>query len=78
MKTSIANILEFRQALNNLLEQKLPLRDLRSSAGEGGQGTSGPYTKQANEARLGDREKHGDEIIEGDKPIGQYQIKLRT
>jgi len=73
MKTTIEKLINSDKALNNLLEQKLPL-GISIQLGKVVQELE-PVFKKANEARLEILRKFGEEVIEGDKPTGQYQIK---
>ena len=73
MKATIANIVNSDKALSNLLEQKLPL-GISIQLGKVVKELE-PVYKQANEARLEILRKYGEEVIEGDKATGQYQIK---
>lgn len=73
MKITISKILNSDKAISNLLEQRLPLGisiQLSKVVQE-----LEPIYKRANEARLEILRKYGEEVIEDDKPTGQYQIK---
>ncbi len=72
MKTSIAKILKSDKALNNLLEQKLPL-GISIQLGKVVQELE-PVFKIADEARLEILKKHGVEILKDGQPSGEYQF----
>lgn len=72
MKTTIARLLNSDKALGILLEQKLPL-GISIQLGKAVQELE-PVFKKANEARLEIIKRYGVEVIEDDKPTGQYHI----
>lgn len=73
MKTTIAKLLNSDKALNNLLEQKLPL-GISIQLGKVVTELE-PVFKRVSEARLGILRKYGEEDIEDGKPTGQFHIK---
>lgn len=73
MKTTIAKLINSDKALSALLEQKLPL-GISIQLGKVVTELE-PVYKKANEARLEILKRHGEEVVEDDKPTGQYQIK---
>lgn len=72
MKTTIAKLLNSDKALINLLEQKLPL-GISIQLGKVVTELE-PVYKRANDARLEILKRHGEEVVEDDKPSGRYQI----
>jgi hypothetical protein len=72
MKTTIAKLLNSDKALNNLLEQKLPL-GISIQLGKVVQELE-PVFKKADEVRLEILKKHGEEILKDGQPIGEYQF----
>lgn len=72
MKTTIAKLINSDKALSNLLEQKLSL-GISIQLGKVVQELE-PVFKKANEARLEILQRYGVEVIEDDKPTGQYKI----
>lgn len=72
MRTTISKLLNSDKALSALLEQKLPL-GISIQLGKVVQELE-PVYKKANEARLEILKRCGVEVIEDDKPTGQYQI----
>ena len=73
MKTTISKLLNSDKAISNLLEQKLPL-GISIQLGKVVTELE-PIYKRANEARLEILRKYGEEVIEGDKPRGEYHIQ---
>ena len=76
MKTTIAQLLNSYKALNNLLEQKVPL-GTSIQLGKLAQELE-PIYKRADEARLEIIKKHGDEILLDGLPKGEYQIRPKS
>ena len=72
MKTTIAKLINSDKALNSLLEQKLSL-GISIQLGKVIQELE-PVFKKTNEARLEILKRYGVEVVEDDKPTGQYQI----
>lgn len=72
MKTTIAKILKSDVALNNLLEQKLPL-GISIQLGKLVQELE-PVFKKADEVRLEILKKHGVEILKDGLLSGEYQF----
>ena len=72
MRTTIAKLLNSYKALNNLLEQKVPL-GISIQLGKVAQELE-PVYKKADEARLDILKKHGEEILLDGLPKGEYKI----
>ena len=72
MRTTIAKLLNSYSALNNLLEQKVPL-GISIQLGKVAQELE-PVYKRADEARLEILKKHGEEILLDGMPKGEYHI----
>lgn len=73
MKITIAKLLNSDKALNNLLEQKLPLSvsiQLGKVIDE-----IKPIFERAQECRIEILRKYGEEIYDGENPTGQLRIK---
>ena len=72
MKTTIAKILKSDRAMNNLLEQRLPL-GISIQLGKVVQDLE-PVFKKADEVRLEILKKYGVEILKDGQPSGEYQF----